>query len=121
MKMTIGAELPEDYTPEHTDLAAAAPVLIAHSLLPMFEDAMGEELAKANVTGIVTELAYVFDDGEIEIGGKTYRPRIAFVNDEGETLPGAAMLDNLNELSIEPFTLDPEAKVSFEAEEFIDD
>jgi len=51
---------------------------------------MSDEMAKANVLGIVTELAYLFDEGEISMGGKTYRPRIAFVDDAGQVLPGAA-------------------------------
>ncbi|MEM6408517.1 MAG: hypothetical protein AAF700_08875 [Pseudomonadota bacterium] len=118
MKMTIGAELPEDYEPAHADLASAANTLIAHSLLPMFQDAMGEQLAKANVEGIMTELAFALDEGEITIGGKTYRPRLAFVDDAGQVVPGAADMDNFNELVSEPFDIDPEAKVSFEQDEF---
>ncbi|MEM7471389.1 MAG: hypothetical protein AAF340_08555 [Pseudomonadota bacterium] len=121
MKMTIGAELPEDYEPAHTDLAAAANTLIAHSLLPMFQDAMGEQLAKANVEGIMTELAFALDEGAIEIGGKTYRPRLAFVDDAGQVVPGAADFDSFNEVAGEPFEIDPEAKVSFEAGSFEDD
>lgn len=121
MKMTIGAELPADYEPAHEDLASAANTLIAHSLLPMFKDAMGEQLAKANVEGIMTELAFALDEGEITIGGKTYRPRLAFIDDAGQVVPGAAEMDNFNELVTEPFEIDPEAKVSFEQEEFEDD
>lgn len=121
MKMIVGAELPADYEPEHNDLASAAHILIAHSLLPMFADAMGDSLAKANVTGIVTELSFVFDEGEIEIGGKTYRPRLAFIDDAGNPLPGLADLDDLNGLIGEPFDIDPEAKISFEEEQFEED
>lgn len=121
MKMRIGAELPAEYEPEHTDLAAAAGSLIAHTLLPLFAENMGEEIAKANVEGIVTELAFMFDDGEIELGGRTYRPRLAFVDDAGQVLPGLETVTNLNELATEPFDIDPEAQISFEEPEFDDD
>lgn len=121
MKMTIGAELPEDYEPAHNDLAAAAGSLMAHTLLPLFAENMSDELAKANVEGIVTELAYLFDEGEINIGGKTYRPRLAFINDAGQALPGAEALTNLNELATEPFDIDPEALITFEGPEYEDD
>jgi hypothetical protein len=121
MKMIVGAELPDDYEPVHTDLASAAQILIAHSLLPMFADAMTDSLAKANVAGIVTELSFVFDEGEIEIGGRTYRPRLAFIDEAGNPVPGLAALDDMNSLVGEPFDIDPEAKISFEEEEYVED
>ena len=118
--MKIEAELPADYEPQHNDLAAAAGSLIAHALLPLFAENMSDELAKANVEGIVTELAYLFDDGAIEFGGKTYRPRLAFVNEAGQPLSGIAELNNLHELAVDPFDIDPEARISFEEPEFED-
>lgn len=118
MKMIIGAELPEDYTPGHDDLAAASATLMAHALLPLFAENMSEDMAKANVQGIVTELAFLFDEGEIQMGGKSYRPRLAFVSDAGEVLPGVADLTNMNELSDAPFELAPEAQISFEEPDF---
>lgn len=120
MKMKIGAELPEGYAPSHDDLAAASATLIAHTLLPLFSENMSEDMAKANVQGIVTELAYLFDEGEIHMGGKVYRPRMAFINDAGEALPGAAELDTMNELADDPFDLAPEAKITFEAPDYED-
>lgn len=118
MKMKIGADLPEGYAPSHDDLAAASATLIAHTLLPLFSENMSEDMAKANVQGIVTELAYLFDEGEIHMGGQVYRPRMAFINDAGEALPGAETLDNMNELADDPFDLAPEAKITFEAPEY---
>lgn len=118
MKMIIGAELPEGYAPSHNDLAAASATLMAHALLPLFIENMPEEQAKANVEGIVTELAFLFDDGEIQMGGKTYRPRISFVDDSGTVLEGAASLDTMNDLASEPFNLAPEAQISFEEPEY---
>jgi hypothetical protein len=118
MKMIIGAELPADYIPSHDDLAAASATLIAHALLPLFIDNMPEDAAKANVEGIVTELAYLFDDGAIEMGGKTYRPRLSFVDEAGNTLPGSAELDTMHDLASEPFNLAPEAKITFEEPDF---
>lgn len=120
MKMKIGAELPEGYAPSHDDLAASTATLMAHTLLPLFAENMSEEMAKANVQGIITELAFLFDEGEIQMGGKTYRPRLAFVDDNGETLPGIVELTNLSELAGEPFDLAPEAKISFEEPEYED-
>ncbi|SEW20835.1 hypothetical protein SAMN04488515_1602 [Cognatiyoonia koreensis] len=114
MKMKIGTALPDDYTVEHSDLAESAATLIAHALLPLFAENMSEDIAKANVEGIVTELAYLFDDGEIQLGGKTYRPRLAFVDEDGQVLPGAAALDNFHALADAPFDIAPEAKITFE-------
>lgn len=118
MKMNIGTALPEGYTVSHEDLAESAGTLIAHALLPLFAENMTEEAAKANVTGIVTELAYLFDDGEITLGGRIYRPRLAFVDDQGNVLPGAAQLTNLNELVEDPFDIPAEAMISFEEPQF---
>jgi hypothetical protein len=120
MKMIIGAELPDGYAPSHDDLAATSATLIAHALLPLFTANMPEEVAKANVEGIVTELAYLFDDGEIEMGGKTYRPRLAFVDETGNVLSGVAELDTMHDLASEPFNLAPEAKITFEEPDFED-
>ena len=118
MKMTIGAPLPADYQVSHEDLAESAATLIAHALLPLFAESMTEEMAKANVEGIVTELAYLFDDGEITLGGKTYRPRLAFVDETGAVLPGAAELAHLHQLAEDPFEIDPDAGITFEEAEF---
>ena len=71
MRMKIGAELPAGYEVTHEDLAQSAGALIAHALLPIFQENLREEIAKANVEGILTEIAYLFDEGEIELGGKT--------------------------------------------------
>jgi len=118
MKMKIGTELPADYQVSHEDLAETAATLIAHALFPLFAENMSEELARANVEGIVTELAYLFDEGEIELGGKTYRPRIAFADETGALLPGAASLTTLHELAQEPFEIAPEAGITFEEPDF---
>lgn len=121
MKMTIGTELPADYEVSHQDLAETAATLIAHALLPLFAENMEEDMAKANVEGIVTELAYLFDEGEIRLGGKTYRPRLAFVDEAGQVLPGAAELDTLHELAEDPFEIAPEAGITFEAPELAEE
>lgn len=118
MKMTIGTELPADYEVNHEDLAQTAGSFIGHALLPLFIENMPEEAAKANVEAILIELAYQFDEGEIEIGGKTYRPRLAFVDDAGAILPGAAELNNLNMMVTDPFDIPEEANISFETDEF---
>lgn len=121
MKMTIGAPLPADYQVSHEDLAEATATLIARALLPLFAENMPEPLAKANVEGIVTELAYLFDEGEIRLGGKAYRPRIAFVDETGTLLPGAAELTHLHRLAEEPFEIDPDAGITFEEAEFVEE
>ena len=118
MKMKIGTELPADYLVSHEDLAESTASLMAHALLPLFAENMTEELAKANVEGIVTELAYLFDEGEIAIGGKTYRPRLAFVDEAGNVLPGVAELVTLHQLAEDPFEIDPDAGITFEEPEF---
>lgn len=120
MKMKIATELPADYVVSHEDLAESAITLIAHALLPVFAESMTEDVAKANVQGIVTELAYLFDEGEIELGGKTYKPRLAFVDQSGAVLPGVAELETLHEMADDPFDIAPEAGISFEEPDFED-
>ncbi len=120
MRMKIGAELPTGYEVTHEELAQSVGALIAHALLPIFGEKIPSEMAKANVEGILTEFAYLFDEGEIELGGKTYRPRLAFVDESNKVLPGFAELENLHEMVTEPFDLPPEANISFEAPEFDD-
>ena len=120
MRMKIGTELPADYAVSHEDLAQTAGALIAHTLLPLFAENMPEDAAKANVEALLTELAYLFDEGGIEIGGKNYRPRLAFVDEAGAVLPGAVHLVNLHEMVVDPFDIAPEANITFEAAEFDD-
>ncbi|MEJ8560198.1 hypothetical protein QTO30_02375 [Yoonia sp. GPGPB17] len=105
----------------HEDLAETASTLIAHALLPIFAENMSEDMAKANVEGIVTELAYLFDEGEIELGGKTFRPRLAFIDETGAMLPGAAQLNTLHQLAEDPFEIAPEAGITFEEPEFAEE
>jgi hypothetical protein len=45
----------------------------------------------------------LFDEGEFEMGGKIYRPRLAFVDDARNTLPSIAELTAMHYLA-------PEAK-----------
>lgn len=120
MKMIVGAPLPEGYEPGHDDLASAVVSLVGQALLPLFSESMNEEAAKANVQGIVTELAYIFDEGEIELGGKTYRPRIAFLDETGNPLPGFEKMVTLHENADDAFEIPAEAQVSFEFEEYDD-
>lgn len=121
MKMNIGAELPEGVELGHNELAAATATLMAQALLPLFAERMKDDIARANVEGIVMELAYMFDDGEITVGNKTYRPRLAFVDEAGTVLPGLSELDHLHEFADAPFDIDPEAKITFEQVAFEDD
>lgn len=121
MKMNIATALPADYVVSHQDLAETAATLMAHALFPLFAENMSDEMAKANVEGIVTELAYLFDEGEIRLGGQTYRPRLAFVNEAGQILPGAAELNTLHQLAEDPFEIAPEAGITFEAPELAEE
>lgn len=120
MKMKIAAPLPADYQVNHADLSEAAVTLIGQALLPVFAESMTEDVARANVQGIVTELAYLFDEGEIEIGGKSYRPRLAFVDDSGAVLPGAPEMTTLHELTDDLFDITPDAGITFEEPAFDD-
>ena len=118
MRMKIGAALPEGYEPDHGDLSAASATLIAHALHPLFAESLPDEAARANVQAVVTELAYLLDEGAIEMGGRTYRPRLAFVDDAGQVLPGAAQMTGFSEMVDAPFAIDPAARVTFEAPEY---
>ena len=66
----------------------------------------------------VTELTHLFDEGEFEMGGEIYRPRLAFVDDARNTLPGIAELTTMHDLALEPFNLAPEAKTTLEDPDF---
>jgi len=121
VKMNIGADLPEGIELGHNELAAASASLMAHVLLPLFAERMSEDIARANVEGIVLELAYMFDDGEITVGDKSYRPRLAFIDEAGNVLPGVAELDRFHEYADAPLDIDPEAKITFEEVEFDED
>jgi len=118
MKMKFGTPLPEGYEINHDDLAASVGALMAQTLLPLFAENMPEQVAKANVEGILTELAYLFDEGEIHIGGKTYRPRIAFVDEAERLMPGAEKLNCMHELLETPFDIEPEANITFDEDAF---
>ena len=52
------------------------------------------------------------------MGGKIYRPRLAFVDDARNTLPGIAELTTMHDLALEPFNLAPEAKTTLEDPDF---
>ncbi len=121
MKMVIGADLPEGFEVGHSELAASSASLMAQVLLPLFAERMPADIARANVEGIVMELAYMFDEGEIMLGGKSYRPRLAFVDETGTPLPGFAEMDRLHELSDAPFDIDPEAKITFEEDVYLEE
>ncbi|KJZ20508.1 hypothetical protein [Loktanella sp. S4079] len=114
MKMKIGTELPEGYVVSHENLVEAATSLVAHALLPLFTESMNEDVAKANVESIVTELAYFFDEGAIEIGGNTYRPRLAFVDQDGNSIRGASNLDTMHQMIEDIFDIAPEGMITFE-------
>jgi hypothetical protein len=118
MKMTIGADLPPDYVPAQEDLASAAASLIAHALLPLFAENMPEKIARANAQAVTLELSYLLDEGEIRMGGRTYRPRLAFVDDSGAPSDGFAGFAHMAEAASAPFDIDPDARVTFETPEF---
>ena len=55
------------------------------------------------------------------LGGRTYRPRLAFVDEKGQVLPGVAELTTLHELAEDPFEIAPEAGITFEAPELVEE
>ena len=120
MKMSIGADLPPDYVPAQEDLASAAASLIAHAMLPLFAENMPDHIARANAQAVTLELSYLFDEGEIRVGGRTYRPRLAFVDDSGAPSDGFARFHNMADAASDPFDIDPEARVTFEIPDFED-
>ena len=117
MKLKIQTELPDGYTPSHGDLAEAAATMMAKALLPLFTENLPEDAARANVQGIVSELAYMFDAGSIELGGRSYRPRIAFADDSGALLPGVIEFAGFEDAAEDALDAETEAHVSFEVDE----
>ena len=121
MKMTIGADLPPDYVPGQADLASAAASLIAHTLYPLFAENMPEAAALANAQAVTQELSFLLDEAEICMGGKTYRPRLAFVDETGATTDGFQSFTGMEDAASDPFDIDPAAQVTFEAPAFADE
>lgn len=49
------------------------------------------------VESAVFDLAMLFDQGTIEVNGRVFRPRISFVSEEGNALPGSESFDHLHD------------------------
>ena len=52
------------------------------------------------VESAVFDLAMMFDQGKFEINGRVFRPRISFVSEDGNVLPGSADYDHLHDYGI---------------------
>lgn len=87
-----------DREPDHENLAILFNLAVAARLRCSLLDAGLEEYEVwPIVQSAVFDLASMIDHGSINVNGKQFKPRIAFADDNGDLLPGAAEFSNLHE------------------------
>ncbi len=92
-----------DGEPEHEELAISFNTLVALRLQSSLRAAgLDEERAMDLAESLTFDLAMVFDQEFIRINGKKYKPRVLFVEKDGNALPGAAEFDFLHEYAASP-------------------
>ena len=86
----------------HEHLAILYNLVMSKHLFAQLKRSGFDETKAWNVTSaFLWDHAMMFDQhGEFVVNGKTYRPRIAFVDEQGELLPGAAEFDFLHEYAV---------------------
>ena len=97
MRMRVGMKNDVD----HENLAILFNVAVAgklrHSLI-----ASGLDPSEVwpFVESATFDLAMLFDQGTFEVNGRVFRPRVSFVSEEGNVLPGSAEFDQLHDYGI---------------------
>lgn len=113
--MKISMTLDPNYELNHEMLMSFAPTLLALSLLQKGDD---KEQAEEDAEGLAYEVAKVFDHSAVELNGKTFRPKICWVDEAGKILPGAANYDDLHDSAygamedLDEIKIDPEFQAS---------
>lgn len=84
--------------PDHENLAQLFNLAVAVQLKESLKNAgLEQDEAWPIVTANVFDLAMLFDQGTFKINGKEYKPRIAFMTEDGKLLEGAAEFDYLHD------------------------
>jgi hypothetical protein len=108
--MKISMTLNPDDELDHEMLMTFAPTLLALNLLQKTDD---KEQDEEDAEALTHDLSRVFDHSAVELNGKTFRPKICWVDEAGKILPGAkdyadlqdgayGSLEDLDEIKIEP-------------------
>lgn len=92
--MKISMKLDNDAVLDHEMLMSFAPTLMALSVVKKSKD---KDQAEEDAEGIVHDISKVFDHAAVELNGKTFRPRICWVDDNGKVLDGAADYEDLHD------------------------
>ncbi len=91
-------EFDMDGEPDHENLAIAFNSMVALEIMDVLKAEEIPYLEAQNLADTAAfALAILFDQHTIAVNGKTYRPRVCFVSEDGEALPGAAEFDHLHE------------------------
>lgn len=84
--------------PDHENMVIMWNQMVAAGLQQGLRDRnMDEAAIWPLVESLTFDLAMLLDDATFTINGKVYRPRIAFADEDGALLPGAAEFDYAHE------------------------
>lgn len=91
-------KLTSENEPDHEHLALLFNLAVAAELKQSLRRS-GLEKSEAwpMVESAVFDLAMLFDEGTFKVGGKVYKPRVAFMAEDGSLLDGAAEFGHLHE------------------------
>ncbi|SDX38148.1 hypothetical protein [Litoreibacter albidus] len=106
ISMTLGTDVELD----HEMLMTFAPTLLALNLLQKTGD---KEQDEEDAEALTHDVSRVFDRCAVELNGKTFRPKICWVDESGQILSGAedyvdlqdgayGSLEDLHEVKIDP-------------------
>ena len=94
--MKLKLKMPQE--PDHEHLAMLINYAVAAELRSTLNFAgVSESDVWPIVENAVSSIACVFDQGTFEVNGKIYRPRVAFVDQSGNFLPGAESYGHLHD------------------------
>ncbi|WP_457646255.1 hypothetical protein [Profundibacter sp.] len=92
-----------DHEPEHEGLSISFNTLVALSLQKsLIAEGIDKEKARFLAENLTFDIAMVFDNEFIQVNGEKFLPRVSFVNENGEMVPGAADFDFLHEYAATP-------------------
>lgn len=94
-------ELTMPTEPDHEHLAMLFNYVIAAQLRSSLNySGIPESEVWKIVDPLVFDIAMLFDDGVIQVNGKNYKMRLAFVDEKGNLLPDAAEFSHLHEYAV---------------------
>lgn len=91
-------EFEMDGDPTHENLAIAFNEMVALEIMDVLKAEDIPYYEAQNLADSATfALAILFDQNSIVVNGKRYQPRVCFVAEDGDVLPGAAGFGHLHE------------------------